>query len=139
MWVCYVHHLLSFQQHLWPDLEEKLTTALASLEPELRKAADIAGLPCIPLSLEEVCWLAYALKKSMTPALFLYLHASICLLCEHAYVSVGLVMVKSLYLEKGTEFSFICFGISILQRTEPLLKNKFYKLLIIAKQIFDVK
>ncbi|XP_025079180.1 diacylglycerol kinase delta-like isoform X4 [Pomacea canaliculata] len=39
--------------HLWPDLEEKLTTALASLEPELRKAADIAGLPCIPLSLEE--------------------------------------------------------------------------------------
>ena len=41
-------------QHLWPDLEEKLSTALLSLELELRKAAEIAGLTHIAQALEEV-------------------------------------------------------------------------------------
>nr|KAG5696384.1 hypothetical protein BaRGS_030484 [Batillaria attramentaria] len=39
--------------HLWPDLEEKLSNALLSLELELRKAAEIAGLPHIAQALEE--------------------------------------------------------------------------------------
>ena len=41
-------------QHLWPDLEEKLWSALLSLEMELRKAAEIAGLTHIAQALEEV-------------------------------------------------------------------------------------
>ena len=41
-------------QHLWPDLEEKLSSALLTLEMELRKAAEIAGLTHIAQALEEV-------------------------------------------------------------------------------------